>query len=111
MSLLFVINLVSYLLAAFFAFGGILNIRPPEQMRRDYARWGYPTWFHYVTAILELTTAVLIVLIETRLIGALLGATIMFAAAATTLWYREYKHSFAPLIGLLLMVFLCVEVG
>ncbi|WP_240200157.1 MULTISPECIES: DoxX family protein [Paracoccus] len=65
-----------------------------------YARWGYPGWFHYVTAALELLAAILLPRAPTRPYGAGLGACIMAAAALTTLIHAEYDHSIAPLVAL-----------
>ncbi|MFD2439942.1 DoxX family protein [Paracoccus kondratievae] len=65
-----------------------------------YARWGYPGWFHYLTAALELSAALLILYSPSRIYGAALGACVMAAAALTTLGHGEYAHGVAPLVVL-----------
>lgn len=92
---------LAYLLAVFFLVGGIGNIFVSEQIAADYARWGYPDGFHYLTGILELTAAILLVFSVTlRLWGAALGAVVMVAASATLLFHGEYAHVLAPLVVL-----------
>lgn len=88
------------LLAAFFALGGFLNIFASSEVLENYARWGYPDWFHYLTGTLEWCSALLIVLPRTRLIGSMLAAAVMTAAAGTVLLHGEYAHAIAPLIVL-----------
>ena len=62
-------TVLALILAAFFVVGGTANMLASEATRADYLRWGYPAWFHYVTAALELTAAVLIAFPRTRLAG------------------------------------------
>jgi len=89
--------MVPWLLAAFFLVGAIGNAFPSAAIEADYQRWGYPYWFHYVTAALELGVAILLVLPGTRLIAGLLGCLVMAAAAGTVLMHGEYTHAIAPL--------------
>ncbi|MCB5190433.1 DoxX family protein [Methylobacillus arboreus] len=94
----------AFLLSAFFLIGAIGNIFASEQIAADYARWGYPDWFHYVTGSLELITAILLALKPLRFWGAALGTAIMGGAAATVLLHGEYAHAVAPLVILALSV-------
>ena len=91
-------------LAAFFVLGGALNLFASPDIRADYARWGYPNWFPYVTGLLEWTAAILLVIPRTRLLGSLLGGAVMAAAAATVLLHGEGTHAIPPLIVLALAV-------
>ncbi|WP_104494225.1 DoxX family protein [Paracoccus denitrificans] len=88
------------LLAAFYLFGAWGNLFLSPENEAAYARWGYPGWFHYVTAALELLAAILLLRAPTRPYGEGLGACIMTAAALTTLTHAEYDHSIAPLVVL-----------
>lgn len=90
-------------LAAFFLLGGSMNIFASDAILADYHRWGYPGWFHYLTGALEWTTAVLIAIPRSRLLGSLLGCALMTSAAATVLLHGEYAHALAPLIVLTLV--------
>ena len=69
-------------LAAFFVAGSLSNIFAPWSIYEEYLRWGYPHWFHFATGSLELTTAVLLARVPTRLWGSALGCTVMLAALA-----------------------------
>lgn len=92
---------MTWLLAALFTVGAVINALGPRRIREDYARWGYPKSFRFVTAVLELTVATLLLFPGARFAGALLGATIMAAAVATTVRYREPGRSIAPLTVLI----------
>lgn len=95
------VSVIRWLLAAFFAFGAIGNIFASESILADYARWGYPSWFHYVTGFVELTTSILFAT-RFRLWGALLGSLIMAAAVTTVGLHGEYAHVIPPLVTLAL---------
>ncbi|MBO9112722.1 MULTISPECIES: DoxX family protein [Rhizobium/Agrobacterium group] len=96
-------NFGSWALALFFIVGGSINFLATDQIRSDYVHWGYPIWFHYVTAILEFCVAFLLARRETRLLGSVLGAFVMFAAAATVLRSGDPIHALLPLIVLSLV--------
>lgn len=100
-------TLLAFLLAAFFLVGAIGNIFPPEQIRADYARWGYPDGFHYLTGVFELAAALLLAIASQRFWGAVVGAGVMVGASATVLWHGEYTHAIAPLTVLVV----CIVVG
>lgn len=89
-------GLVAWGLVAFFLVGGVVNIVPPESVTADYARWGFPDWFHHVTGMLELGAAFLLLRLSTRRAGALLAALVMAAALVTVLINGEYDHAVAP---------------
>ncbi|GGB21804.1 DoxX family protein [Allosediminivita pacifica] len=91
-------------LAAFFVLGGTLNFFASEDILSDYQRWGYPGWFHYVTAMLEWVAALLLAIPATRIYGSLLGCALMFAAGGTVLIHGEYDHALPPLVVLMLLV-------
>ncbi|GGF49848.1 hypothetical protein GCM10011611_65320 [Aliidongia dinghuensis] len=96
---------LAWLLAAFFIIGGIVNWIAPNPIRQNYARWQYPDRFHYITSVLELAAAALLLFPPTRLLGAGLGAVIMIAAIGTLLRHREYTHAITPAIVLTLATF------
>lgn len=95
-------GVLAWLLAAFFLIGTVTNVILPGTFRQDYARWGYPDWFHWVTAVLELAVVILLVFPAVRLFGAALGVAVMIAAVGTLLIYREYKHAIAPIVIMVL---------
>ncbi len=93
---------MAWALGAFFIVGGIVNAIPRQAIRQQYALWGYPTWFHYPTAILELISAGLLFFSQSRFAGAVLGALVMLAAVVTLIRNREYKHVVIPAAVLIL---------
>jgi len=92
---------LAWLLATFFLFGAWGNTFLSPENEAAYAAWGYPGWFHYITATLEFTAALLLMRNLTRPFGAVLGAFVMAAAALTTLLHADYGHAIAPSVVLL----------
>ena len=95
-----VIQISSWALAAFFVIGAFANLFPSVQTAENYARWGYPVWFHYVTGVLELITVFMLISSKTRIIGILLVVGIMVSAIATVLFHGETGHALLPFIVL-----------
>jgi hypothetical protein len=94
------------LVAAFFG-AGLINAIGTRATREGFVRWGYPSWWHWVTAGLELLSAILIALPPGRPGGLALGATIIVVASLTVLRHREYVH-LAPLGVFLALIALAV---
>jgi len=93
-------NGLAWLLAAFFLVGAYGNTFVTAEIAADYARWGYPQGFHYLTAICECATAVMLIPRPLRLYGSLLGSAVMLAATGTVVLYGEYPHAVPPLVVL-----------
>jgi hypothetical protein len=79
------------LVAAFFG-AGLFNAIGAQATKSDFAQWGYPGWWCFLTGGLEITTAVLIALPASRVVGLALGAVIIAAAVLTVLRHRDFKH-------------------
>jgi hypothetical protein len=86
-------------LATFFVVGSLSNIFAPGPIYEEYVKWGYPSWFHFVTGSLELTAAILLFRARTRLLGSALGFTVMLAALVTVIVHGEYGHAIPPLVA------------
>lgn len=97
-------NIFALALSAFFVVGSLSNIFAPGTIYEEYLRWGYPRWFHFVTGALELTTAVLLARVSTRLLGSALGCAVMLGALATVTLHGEYGHAVPPLIVAILTI-------
>lgn len=91
-------QVLPFVLAAFFVVGALSNIFAPGSIYQEYLKWGYPSWFHFVTGTLELTAAVLLLRAPSRLLGVALGCTVMLAALATVIVHGEYGHAIPPLV-------------
>lgn len=100
-------SVLRWVLAAFFAFGGIGNIFASETILADYQRWGYPGWFHFLTGLIELSVAALLIARPRHPYGAVLGSAVMLAAAGTVIVHGEYSHALPPLV----VFSFCVLVG
>ena len=84
--------------AAFFG-AGVFDAIGTSTTRSDFVRWGYPSWWCYVTGALEIVTAALVASPGTRGVGLILGAVVIAAAAVTILRQREYSHLPRPPIS------------
>jgi uncharacterized membrane protein YphA (DoxX/SURF4 family) len=93
-----------WLAAAAFLAGGIVNATGHRKIRASFERLGFPAWWCWVTAILEVATALLLIGSGTRFIGVALGACIMLAAIAAVLRIRNYRELPPPLLFLLLLM-------
>lgn len=85
-------------LATFFVVGSLSNIFAPGPIYEEYLKWGYPSWFHFLTGSLELTAAILLFRAPSRVLGSALGCTIMLAALATVITHSEYGHAVPPVV-------------
>lgn len=92
----------AYAVAAIFLIGALVNLAAPGRIREDYARWGYPAWFRFVTAGLEAVACALILAPATRIAGLALGMAILLAAIATLVRARQYAHAVPALLFLIL---------
>jgi hypothetical protein len=90
------------LIAAFFG-AGVFNAIGTAGTRRDFARWGYPRWWGLLTGGLEVVSAVLIALPESRVVGLALGTAIIAAAVLTVLRHRDFSH-LVPLSGFVALI-------
>lgn len=92
----------SFILLAAVAFlgGGVVNATGHRKIRADFERLGFPGWWCWVTAALEVATALLLLGSPTRYVGAALGACIMFAAIAAIVRIRAYRELAPPLVFL-----------
>lgn len=92
-------QVLPFALAAFFVVGSLSNIFAPGSIYEEYLKWGYPSWFHFVTGSLELAAAALLLWAPSRLLGSALGCTVMLAAVATVIIHHEYGHAVPPLVA------------
>ncbi|WP_346031724.1 DoxX family protein [Erythrobacter westpacificensis] len=90
-------RLLTLAVALFFLAGAWANLMPTEATAAEYAAWGYPRWFSYVTGSLELFVAVLLAFGRTRIVGVVIGGVVMGAAFLTLVAHGEYTHALAPL--------------
>jgi hypothetical protein len=97
-------NAATLLAAAAFLLGAVINASGSMVIRNEFVRYGFPSWWCWVTAILELVTAVLLVLRPTFAIGVALGTCIMLAAIVAIVRARDFPHIAPPSLFLLLLI-------
>ena len=92
----------SFILLAAVAFlaGGVVNATGHRKIRAGFERLGFPGWWCWVTAALEVATAVLVSAASTRYLGAALGTCVMVAAIAAIVRVRAYRELAPPLVFL-----------
>lgn len=86
---------------AFLAAGGT-KLAGVEMHVQNFANWGYPFWFMYVTGTIEVIAAVLILLPKTRFYGAATLVAVMMGAVLTHIQAGELAMLPPPVILLLL---------
>lgn len=84
---------LAWLLAVGFALGAWGNVFISSKATASYERWGYPSWFHYLTAACELTAAILLLIPRTRLAGAAIGVVVMGTAVVSIVVAGEAPHA------------------
>ena len=98
----------AWLLAFAFAGAGIFNAMGGAAVQAQFLRWGYPAWWNFLTAALEILSAALIILPDTRIWGLAVGAIVLIGAISTVAWRQDYKH-LPPAGGLAALT--CVELA
>jgi len=94
----------TWLAAAAFFIGGAVNASGAKSIRNDFKRYGFPSWWCWITAALEFATACLLLFPATFFIGVALGACVMIAAIAAVLRARRFRHIPPPAAFLMLLV-------
>jgi hypothetical protein len=89
-------SILATVVAVLFAVAGVVNLAGRGAVKRDFARWGYPAWFHSLCGSLELLSAALLPGQQTRVFGLTLAGAIMIAALFTLLRNREPFGHLAP---------------
>lgn len=54
-----------------------------EQLAQNFARWGYPGWFLYLTGVIEIVAGIGVAVPKTRLPGSAIVAGTMIGATVT----------------------------
>ncbi len=92
------VPILSILVAlAFFASGGS-KLAGAEMQVQMFQSWDYPIWFMYVTGVLEVVGAALLLLPASRWNGSLLLSCVMVGAIATHLMFAEFGMLLAPVL-------------
>lgn len=98
-------NILLYIFTVVFAIGVILNTFGPQGIKDSYVRWGLPANFRFLTAAMELA-ALILVWTGYPWPGYLTALIVMCVAVLILLRSHEYKPIIAPGIIILLILFL-----
>ena len=85
-------------LAIFFLMAGGAKLLNPDAHAEDFANWGYPLWFLYVTGIIEVGGAIGLLIPATRRPATLVLSATMVGAAITHLRAGEMGAVPVPLV-------------
>jgi uncharacterized membrane protein YphA (DoxX/SURF4 family) len=91
---------VAVLLALAFLGAGAAKLTTQPMMLQEFARFGYPTWFMYVTGILEVVGAIAVLVPRYAFYGAALLTCIMLGAI-----FSHLTHGQAAMIGAPVVLF------
>lgn len=83
---------IAGLLTFAFTGAGLFNAIGGAAVQAKFVRWGYPVWWNFVTAAVEILCAALVAVAQTRVWGLAIGALVLIAAIATLVWRRDYKE-------------------
>ena len=89
-------SILAMIVAVLFAGAGVVNLAGRGAVKRDFARWGYPAWFHLLCGALELLCAALLFGQQTRVLGLTLAGAILVVALFALLRNREPFGHLAP---------------
>ncbi len=96
-------KILEHILAALVGLGmiaaGGAKLASVEQLVQNFERWGYPSWFLYVTGVIEVVAGIAIIAPKTRLVGAALIVVTMLGATATHLRAGEGFAEAIPAIA------------
>lgn len=94
------------ILAIFFLMAGGSKLLNPDAQAENFANWGYPIWFLYVTGIIEVGGAIGLLIPGARLSATLVLSATMVGAAVTHLSAGEMGALPVPLVILSLLIVL-----
>ncbi|MGG1948037.1 DoxX family protein [Trinickia sp. NRRL B-1857] len=101
-------SVLATIVAILFTIAGVVNLAGRGAVKHNFARWGYPAWFHLLCGVLELLSAALLVGQQTRVLGLTLAGAIMIGALFTLLRNREPFGHLAPALVFSALVVLTV---
>ena len=91
-------RVLSVLLSLVFLGAGGAKLAGLKQLADNFARWGYPGWFLYVTGVIEVACAIGLWVPRVRNLAALGMVATMLGAALTHLMHGESSQSTPALV-------------
>ncbi|WP_205525747.1 DoxX family protein [Pyxidicoccus trucidator] len=94
--------ILTVLVAVAFLGAGGSKLAGMPPMPENFARWGFPLWFMYLTGVMEVAAALLLLVPRTATLGGALVVGTMLGAVLTHLKAGEGSQAVAPLVLLVL---------
>jgi uncharacterized membrane protein YphA (DoxX/SURF4 family) len=97
-------SVVAVLLCLAFLAAGLAKLTSQPMMQQEFASFGYPLWFMFVTGTIEIVSAVLVVIPRTSRLGAALLMCVMAGALFSHLTHGQIAMIGVPLVLLVLAI-------
>jgi len=95
--------ILSGLIALVMLMAGVSKLRGAEEQVKGFAAMGYPTWFLYVTGVIEVVGAILLFIPKTAVFGVLLLGATMVGAVISLLKMGDVGHAPIPFVFLVVI--------
>jgi putative oxidoreductase len=95
--------ILSGLIALPMFMAGATKLPGAEDQIKNFAALGYPAWFLYVTGVIEIVGAILLIIPRTAVFGVLLLGATMVGATFSLLRVGDVAHAPFPLVFLLVI--------
>ncbi len=86
----YIVHGIAILLTLVFIMAGGTKLLTQPMHVENFARWGYPSWFMYLTGFMEVSGAILIPIPQSRFYGAALLICVMLGAVTTHVINSEF---------------------
>ena len=95
--------ILSGLIALVMIMAGGSKLSGAEEQVKGFAAMGYPTWFLYLTGVIEVVGGILLLIPRTAVFGVLLLGATMVGAVLSVLKMGDVAHAPIPLVFLLVI--------
>jgi uncharacterized membrane protein YphA (DoxX/SURF4 family) len=95
---------LTVVLALAFLAAGFAKVSSAPMMVAQFTAFGYPLWFMYVTGVIELASAILVVVPRFAAVGAGLIVCVMIGAVVSLLSHGQAAMVGAPVVLFILAV-------
>jgi uncharacterized membrane protein YphA (DoxX/SURF4 family) len=100
---------VTLVLAAVFLWAGITKFLGVAFWTESFPRWGFPAWMRWAIGVVECLAALLLLIPRVAIVGATLGAALMFGAIVVQSSAGEFMVVPFPIVLLVLLVVLGIQ--
>lgn len=95
--------ILSGLVALMMLFAGGSKLAGAEEQVKGFAAMGFPAWFLYVTGVIEVVGAILLLIPKTAAFGVLLLGATMVGATISVLKMGDFGHAPIPFVFLVVI--------